>query len=303
MTAVLTLGPVLFNWDSEALRDFYFRIADEAPVDIVHVGEVVCYKRAPFRDRHMPEIVERLGRGGKEVVLSSLALVANDREAAAMEELAQQPEMLVEANDLGMVRALAGRPHTIGPFVNVYSEATLRLLAAGGAVRACLPPELPASSLTALARLSPIPLEVLAFGRIPLAISARCFHARAHGLHKDGCRYVCGEDPDGLDVRTLDGQPFLTVNGTQTLSHTCLDLIRELDALTRAGIARIRLSPQRLDMVAVARVFRDVLDGRIDAGEGESTIACLAPGMTFANGFFHASEGHRYIEALEQNVE
>lgn len=303
MTAVLTLGPVLFNWDGDALRDFYFRVADEAPVDTVHLGEVVCYKRAPFNSKHIPEVLDRLRRAGKEVVLSSLALVASDREAAAMDELALQSDVMVEANDLGLVRALGDRPHMIGPFINVYGEATLAFLAGRGAMRACLPPELPASSLSALARLSPIPLEVLAFGRMPLAISARCFHARAHGLHKDGCRYVCGEDPDGLDVRTLDGQPFLTVNGTQTLSHTCLNLVRDLDGLARTGIARFRLSPHRIDMVAVARVFRDVLDGRIAAEEGESAIASLASGMTFSNGFVHAAEGHRYIGVNARDAE
>ncbi len=36
--ASLTLGPVLFNWPAETWRDFYFRIADEAPVDIVYLG-------------------------------------------------------------------------------------------------------------------------------------------------------------------------------------------------------------------------------------------------------------------------
>ena len=40
----LTLGPVLYNWQPERWRDFYFRIADEAPVDRVAVGEVVCSK-------------------------------------------------------------------------------------------------------------------------------------------------------------------------------------------------------------------------------------------------------------------
>lgn len=299
MSAALTLGPVLFNWAGEALRDFYFRIADEAAVDIVHVGEVVCYKRTPFHDEYIADIVDRLRRGGKEVVLSSLALVANDRETAAMDALALQSDLLVEANDLGIVRALGGRSHVIGPFVNVYSEATLRFLAGRGAVRACLPPELPASALAALARLSPVPLEVFAFGRTPLAISARCFHARAHGLHKDGCRYVCGDDPDGLEVRTLDDEPFLAVNGTQTLSHTCLNLIGDLAGLTEAGIARFRLSPHRVDMVAVARAFRDVLDGRIDAAAGEAAIAALVPGMPFSNGFVHAREGHRYIGTLD----
>ena len=35
--AELTLGPNLFNWAPEQWRDFYFRIADEAPVGIVYL--------------------------------------------------------------------------------------------------------------------------------------------------------------------------------------------------------------------------------------------------------------------------
>ena len=46
----LTLGPVLFNWQPERWRDFYFRIADEAPVATVYLGEAVCSKRAPLFD-------------------------------------------------------------------------------------------------------------------------------------------------------------------------------------------------------------------------------------------------------------
>ncbi|MCP3056298.1 U32 family peptidase, partial [Aurantimonas sp. LRZ36] len=35
----LTLGPVLYNWPADEWSDFYARIADEAPVDRVVVGE------------------------------------------------------------------------------------------------------------------------------------------------------------------------------------------------------------------------------------------------------------------------
>ena len=42
----LTLGPVLFNWPTPMWTDFYARIADEAPVDRVVIGEVVCSKRS-----------------------------------------------------------------------------------------------------------------------------------------------------------------------------------------------------------------------------------------------------------------
>ena len=41
----LTLGPLQFNWSAEAFYDFYARIADEAPVDKVVIGELVCSKR------------------------------------------------------------------------------------------------------------------------------------------------------------------------------------------------------------------------------------------------------------------
>ena len=37
----LSLGPVYFLWDGPKWRDFYFRIADEAPVEHVTLGETV----------------------------------------------------------------------------------------------------------------------------------------------------------------------------------------------------------------------------------------------------------------------
>lgn len=293
MSANLVLGPVLFNWPPEALRDFYFRVADEAAVDTVHVGEVVCAKRMPFLAPHLPAIVDRLRAGGKEVVLSSLALLAADRDVEAMAALFET-DCLVEVNDLGLLRAAHRRPHVIGPFVNVYNEDTLAYLAGRGAVRACLPPELPAATLAALARTTPTPLEVMVFGRMPLAISARCFHARAHHLHKDGCQFVCGKDADGLTIRTLDAMAFLAINGTQTLSHTCLNLMAELAALRQMGITRYRLSPHSVDMVAVARLFRDIVDGRMSPVEGTAMLRNLTPEMPFSNGFFHDVAGLAY---------
>jgi hypothetical protein len=53
-------------------RDFYFRIADEAPVDAVYFGEVVCSKRAPLTEAHLQDAAERLRAADKQVVLSTL---------------------------------------------------------------------------------------------------------------------------------------------------------------------------------------------------------------------------------------
>lgn len=291
MTAKLSLGPVLFNWDAEFKRDFYFRIADEAPIDTVYVGEVVCSKRTPFFDPYLPDVVERLQRGGKQVVHSTLALIMNEREMDSIKTLAGDKGLLIEANDIATASLLAGRDHVIGPFVNVYNEGTLEFLEAQGAKRISLPWELSSRALEALAKSTAHELEVQAFGRAPLAISARCYHARAYGLHKDGCQYVCGESPDGMDVETLDGEDFLSVNGTQTLSHTVVNLIAELGEIRDMGIGTFRLWPHRIDMVTVAKTFRDVLDDKKTADEGRRRLSSLVDFAPFSNGFYHGMEG------------
>jgi collagenase-like PrtC family protease len=292
--AGLTLGPVLFHWPAEVLRDFWFRIADEADVDCVCVGEVVCSKRMPHVAEVLPAVIERLRSAGKEVLLASLALVADEREAAAMRALAAAAPGLVEANDVSLLADLDGRPHAIGPYINIYNEDALGFLVAHGAVRACLNPELPGTLVAALAPLSAIPLEVMVFGRLPLAISARCFHARAEDRSKDSCQFACRADADGRPVSTIEGMPFLAMNGLQTLSYGCLNLMGELAAMRAAGIHRFRLSPHSGDMVATAALFRDVLDGRLDPAGGAQRLALLHPALPFANGFWHAAPGHQF---------
>lgn len=292
----LTLGPVLFNWKPEHLRDFYFRIADEADVDTVCVGEVVCSKRSPFFTPHLPEVIARLAAAGKEVVLSSLALIMNERELREARELADSDGWLVEANDISVASLMGGKPFAVGPLVNVYNEGTLAYLESIGAVRACLPAELPAEVIATLAKSAQCEIEVQAFGRLPLAISARCYHARSRNLAKDGCQYVCAEDADGMAVDTLDDEPFLAVNGTQTMSYHYLSLLAELNGLRAAGVRRFRLWPQAVDMVAVAALFRQALAGTIAPEDAAGRLAELCPRAEFANGYIHGREGHLYIE-------
>lgn len=292
----LTLGPVLFNWRPDVWRDFYFRIADEAPVDAVVVGEIVCSKRAPFLAEHIPTAIERLQAAGKKVILGSLILPALERERRLTTELARTKGFLVEANDVSCLAHFGGGPHAIGHFVNVYNEMTASYFAVRGARRICLPPELPRASVRAIAAAVPDTLiEAFAFGRVPLAISARCYHARLHQRTKDNCQFVCEQDPDGLASETLDGEAFLAINGVQTLSHTCASLLGEAAALAGAGVRALRLSPQQCDMVEVARVFRDVLDGHREAEAGQEALARLYPGVSFANGFFHGAPGAHFV--------
>ncbi|MFD2183220.1 ubiquinone anaerobic biosynthesis protein UbiV [Rhodoplanes azumiensis] len=294
--STLTLGAVLFNWSPEQWRDYHFRVADEAPVERVCVGEVVCSKRLPFYQDDMPAVIERLQRGGKTVILSSLALPTLPRERKMINDLLAIPGVLVEASDVSALGPLGGRPHVIGPLINVYNEGTVAFMEKQGAVHICLPPELPMTAMAALAvKARTATLEAWAFGRAPLAISARCYHARIHQLAKDSCQFVCNKDPDGLEVDTLEGRRFLAVNGVQTMSDTVVNLIGDVAVLAQCGVGSFRLSPHTCDMVALAQAFRDVLDGTISAAEGEARVAALMPNAVFSNGFLHGKPGHQRI--------
>ncbi|MBI5120458.1 MAG: U32 family peptidase [Rhodospirillales bacterium] len=287
----ISIGPLLFHWTPERRRDFYFRMADEAPVDVVHLGEVVCSKRAPFFDPMIPEVAERLQKAGKEVVLSTLALVTSDREMEALEGAAEAG-LLVEINDVAGVPAVKGRPFVAGPYINLFNEDTLKVFEGLGAVRACLHVEASAQMARLLSAVKgKMELEMMVFGRLPLTVSARCYHARAHGLAKDSCQYVCGFDADGKPVDTMDGQNILIVNGTETMSHGYVNLAGKLPELQEIGISHLRLMPQDVDMVAVSKLWRDAVDGRLSPAEAESGLRGLCPEIPFVDGYWQGREG------------
>ncbi len=291
----LTLGPLFFHWPAERLRDFYNRIADEAPLERVHIGEVVCGKRMPFSHPVWPEIIERLERGGKEVVLSTLAAPATTRERRAIEDFCAD-DRLVEINDVTALPARSGRPFVVGPFVNVYNEATARFLIRHGATTICPPVEISLKTTGTIAAACPeTAFEVFAFGRLPLALSGRCYHARLHGLHKDSCQFTCEQDPDGLAVDTLDDQPFLAINGVQTLSAQVHAVLTEPAQLAALGIRRLRLSPHGCDMVAVARTYRALLDGRQTAPDARAALTRLGLPGDLVDGYARGLAGSRPV--------
>lgn len=295
----ITLGPVLFNWAPEVWRDFYFRIADEAPVTTVYLGEVICSKRGPLFEPHIAEVTARLEAAGKTVVFSTLSEVVLKLDRRMVDSVCAPSDMLVEANDASALRHLHGRPHHIGPFLNVYNEQTLAFLASCGAQNACLPSEMPATAIQALcegSRDAGVTIEVQVFGRMSLALSARCYHARAHGRTKDSCLFVCENDPDGLALRTLNDRPFLAVNGIQTLSYDYLNLINEIPDLRAMGVSRFRLSPHSCDMPAVASIFRDVLDRRVSTADGAASLEGMKLPAPFSNGFYYGKPGYQRLD-------
>lgn len=294
---LLSLGPVNYLWPRQTLLAFYDAVADW-PVDIVYLGEVVCSKRRSLRLSDWLELGERLERAGKTVVLSTLTLIEAASEAGAMRRLCTESPFTVEANDFGAVQVLSGlgRPFVTGPAVNVYNQHTLAHLRGLGLQRFTLPVELGVDTLRALKAAQPdVQSEVLCWGRLPLAWSARCYTARAENLPKDQCDLACLADPDGRLMATREGQPFLVLNGIQTQSVLTQNLGPWIAELVDAGTDVLRISPQSSGTEAVVRAF----DRLRRDGAGESTLAgleALAPDGC-CDGYWHGAAGYEKLGA------
>ncbi len=293
----LTVGPNQFFWEADRWAALYDDLAD-APVDRVVLGELICSKRLPFFQDRIPQAIATLQAAGKQVALTSLALVTLKRERKMTAELAETGAELgveIEVNDLTLLASLPeGTAFSVGPLVNVYNEGTLAWLAARGATRVCLPPELPLESVIVLARAAAdlgVAVEVWGFGRLPLAISGRCYHARLHGRIKDNCQFACEDDPDGLSVATLEGQPFLAMNGVQTLSDSFACAAHQIETLADAGVSALRLSPHSHGFAELCGLFRQRLDGRIDGARLAAGVLGLGGDIRLSDGFLTGARG------------
>ncbi len=265
-TMKLAVGPILYLWERSAALDFYAALCD-APVDIVYVGEVVCSKRRVLQKEDWPMVAQALVDAGKEVVFSTLALIEAESELATLARIVDNADGRIEANDMAAVQYCDGRPFVAGPHLNIYNEPTLALVAARGARRWVAPVELPLATIATLGATRPpgLEVEVFAYGRLPLAFSARCFTARSQNLAKDDCGFICGNYPDGITLYSRDDQPFLALNGIQTQSAAVQNLLPQVEALRAAGVDILRLSPQSRDFAAVIGAFRAAVDATGEA--------------------------------------
>jgi O2-independent ubiquinone biosynthesis protein UbiV len=296
----ITVGPVLTYWTRKELMAFYAGVADSA-ADTVVLGEVVCSRRHEMNLDDWLGLAADLEATGKEVVLATMALLESESDLRQLRRIVEGGRFLVEAGDASALQILAqaSLPFVIGPHVNVYGADALRFYVDLGASRWVAPVELPLDEIGRINRPPEdvgrggrgVPTEVWAFGRLPLAFSARCFTARHHRLRKDDCQFRCADDPDGLLLSTGEGLPFLALNGIQTLSAGQHCLVEERDALRRAGVARLRLSPVSRNFDAVVACFERVMNADGDAAQAMRELADMALPGGIVNGFAHARPG------------
>jgi collagenase-like PrtC family protease len=188
----ISLGPLLYYWTHDKIRDFYDQVANW-PVDIVYLGEVVCTRRHEMRFDDWLNVAGQLAAAGKQVVLSTQALIESESDLKALRRIISNGLFPIEANDMGAVRLAVGQSFIVGPHINTYNGQILEILGQQGAKRWVMPVELSRDRLAELLTQKPqeIETEVFAYGRLPLAFSSRCFTARRFNLPQDNCRFKC----------------------------------------------------------------------------------------------------------------
>ncbi|EOC1289211.1 U32 family peptidase [Cronobacter muytjensii] len=258
-----SLGPVLYYWPKATLESFY-EAAAKSSADVIYLGEAVCSKRRETKTADWLALARTLAASGKQVVLSTLALVQAPSELNELKRYIDNGEFLIEANDFGAVGLAAerGLPFVAGHALNCYNAVTLRLLLKEGMTRWCMPVELSRDWLVnlldqcdTLGIRNAFEVEVLSYGHLPLAYSARCFTARSEDRPKDECETCCIKYPTGRSMRSQENSQVFVLNGIQTMSGYVYNLGNELASM--AGLVdMVRLSPMGMETLTMLDTFR-----------------------------------------------
>lgn len=244
------LGPLLYFWSKENVESFYQK-AISSETDIIYLGESVCSKRREMKPKDWFSIAKEISDSGKQVVLSTMALLEAPSEVNAMKKYIDNGDFIIEANDVSAIQLASESnvPFVVGPAVNCYNAQTLNLFLKQGMTRWCMPVELSREWLQNvllqcddLGIRNKFETEVFSYGYLPLAYSARCFTARAENKPKDECETCCIKYPNGITVNSQEGQEVFTLNGIQTQSGYCYNLINDLASMNNL-VDVVRLSP------------------------------------------------------------
>lgn len=258
-----SLGPILYFWPKANVESFYQQ-AKQSQADIIYLGESVCSKRREMKPAQWFDIAKELAGAGKQVVLSTMALLEAPSEVNVMKRYIDNGDFAIEANDVSAIQLAheAKIPFVVGTAVNTYNAHTLKLFAKLGMIRWCMPVELSRDWLLntleqcdELGIREQFEVEVFSYGYLPLAYSARCFTARAEDKAKDDCETCCIKYPTGIQVSSQEGQEVFNLNGIQTQSGYCYNLGNDLQSM-KGFVDVVRLSPLGIETLTTLSDFK-----------------------------------------------
>lgn len=283
----LSLGNVLFFWPKDTLLDFY-QHAKTSIADTIYIGESVCSKRRELNLNQWLELGHDLSQCGKQVVLSSLALLEAKSELAVLKKVCDNGDFLVETNDFGAVELLSSKniPFVAGAALNVYNQHDLNYLYKKGMQRWVAPVELSKDWLMKTVEgcqelniHKKFEIEVFGYGHLPLAYAARCFTARSEDRPKDQCNLCCINYPQGRDINSQEDETLFVMNGIQTLSGKAQNLINDLPHMQDL-VDVVRINPNSVESLTWLTLFKQNMQGN-------------APLSTagYCNGYWHKISG------------
>lgn len=300
----LSLGPILYLWPRQSIEDFYQQHLNSA-IDVIYLGETVCAKRRSLKPAEWIELAKELSKSGKQVVLSTLALIEAGSDLGNVKQLCNNGELLVEANEMGAVQLMADQklPFVAGPSLNIYNAYTLKQLHNQGLIRWVMPVELNASTLAdilcdaeTLGIRDNIETEVFSYGRLPLAYSARCFTTRYRNIAKDNCQFVCQDYPEGLSMDSQEGEAFFNINGIQTQSGRIQHLLPHWQQMQQLGVDLMRISPQPQHTGEIIKRYDKVIQSTSQNTDIQKYLSAPA-----CDGYWRGQSGMDYIASSEQH--
>jgi putative protease len=289
---------------------------DLAPFDGICLGDpfsIEYPQNLCLCPEDLERAVHRVKEAGRMAYLCTFAVPRN-RDLPGVESLfafvrdRALPIDAIEIHNSGLLslagEILPGVPIHMGCLSNIYTDATVELYKAGGAVRVAPSFELSLDELEMIRDRSGVDVEILAHGKMVLGISERC----------PALTWLPPEERAGMSEEELCRKPFqiesdkmtLTVRGRATLSGRDVCILEHLPAFVRRGFGTFRIEgggdPAYLR--EAGRAYRHVLDelsgGReVPAGVMEDCLGRLAPFSPggFCNGYYFRMAGSEYVPA------
>jgi len=302
MEVKFTLGPAPYNWGRERLLEFYTQEVPDLEVDSVYIGDNVCFKRTVLSPKDLEQIVDTLRERGVKVYFSTLALLTNREE---FEYVARVYPLFdgLEANMVGFLNLLKrpeikaqGKELILGPYLNIYNWKSAEFMKRYNPKRLVAAFELPLDSIRDIAEKSGLPVEILGWGHLSTALSWRCYTARAVGRARSDCGCTCLEYPQGMLLKSVEGEDLFKINGLQVLSARIHCLVEYLDKIQQQGIFYLRIYPDLYHTGEIVNTFKNVLENRFDPREGLKYLQSFAP-HGFCNGWLWGRPGWEYVAA------